>query len=55
MKMWVGSLDGSREGLVIAPTKVRTGRAYVRRIVSDEDRARLAELEDDAMNTVEVK
>ena len=33
------------------------GRAWVRRIVSDEDRARLAELEDDAksMNTDEVK
>ena len=33
LKMWVGNLDGSREGLVIAPTKVRaraiigTGRA----------------------------
>jgi hypothetical protein len=23
LKMWVGNLDGSREGLVIAPTKVR--------------------------------
>jgi len=23
LKMWIGNLDGSREGLVIAPTKVR--------------------------------
>jgi len=23
LKMWVGNLDGRREGLVIAPTKVR--------------------------------
>lgn len=23
LKMWIGNLDGSREGLVIAPTKAR--------------------------------
>lgn len=34
---------------------LHAGRAYVRRIVSDEDRARLAELEDEALNTTEVK
>ena len=34
---------------------MRAGRAYVRRIVSDEDRARLAELEDDAKSAAEVK
>ena len=34
---------------------MRAGRVYVRRLVSAEDRARLAELEDDAKSAAEVK
>ena len=34
--MWVGNLDGSREGLVIAPTKVRA-RAIIGTSSSDFD------------------
>ena len=36
LKMWVGNLDGSREGLVIAPTKARA-RAIIGTGNSDFD------------------
>lgn len=37
MKMWVGNLDGSREGLVIAPTKVRAREIIGRTSRNDFD------------------
>ena len=37
LKMWVGNLDGSREGLVIAPTKVRAREILGTRTTSRSD------------------